>query len=350
MASHAPNMVNYSIQQGNDDEIISFHSSSNEVRTNRCRCCGSCSSMICHQLKLPMFALRESPDALIDIKETFAPSSKRVFYGVMKTILLGWTMSVVVMELQRVSSPFWLAYLTNWGLLCILICNALNLSLFLYLCYQDRYPRSYSNQSSSAGCIFIIPWIVSIITINVSLLIVILYWVFEYKEGHSITYVNLMVHGLLALLTTIDVLVINRVPIRFRQILFVYFFQISYFAWTLIHAGLGMGVPRSDSDPPTDDSTDDDALYSVVNWNQRPLGGAIVAIGILLVATPILFFILWSSSLLFKKNYCDEDAEGEVMLSEYGIGKSNDEEAKDNVIDFTSTKLDKRFEDNDNNS
>ena len=75
-----------------------------------------------------------------------------------------------------------------------------------------------------------------------------------------------MKHGVLAIFTTIDVIVINRIPIRLKQIGYVYLFQLTYFLWSIIHFAFDIGTPYGDNDT----STDDDAIYSVVNWKKRP--------------------------------------------------------------------------------
>lgn len=258
-----------------DDDIISFHSSSSSSSALSSSSKYCCRTTLRNQCELSSFDLNDSNGKFIDIKATFAlPSTPSngtnnsnnnknnryqcVFYhGILKTILLCWTMSVVIMEIQVSQTPFWLAYLTTWGLLSTLLCNTFNLFLFVYMrmCKQDYYSTgsrrsrssSTSTSSTAVGWIIIIPWIVSIVTINIGLLIMILYWGLLYS-GYKIYYLDVMKHGVLAIFTTIDVIVINRIPIRLKQIGYVHLFQLTYFLWSIIHFAFDIGTPYGDND------------------------------------------------------------------------------------------------------
>lgn len=311
-------------EQGRDDEIISFHSSSSSEPQRNMNCWWS----FRNQWKLSLFALRDPSGKVIDLKATFAPSPRRIF-GVLKVGLLGWTISVLAMDTNLSKSPFWFIYLTSWGQMITLICNAMNVFMFFYMCREGRYLRSYDVDQTSAGWIVIIPWIVSIVTINVDILIAILYWTLVH-DGYRVTYLGVMVHGVLALLTTIDVLVINRTPVRLKQMVFVMLFECIYMTWSLIHFALDVGRPYSDNDP----STDDDSIYSALNWRKRPVSGAVTSIMIVFVVTPILYLFLWFISLLLKPHYC-EDNEDEIVLNDNGGGEYD----RDKIDDSSSNQI-----------
>ena len=92
-----------------------------------------------------------------------------------------------------------------------------------------------------------------------------------------------------------DGFVVNRIPIRFhhwwRAVLPI---DIAYPAWTIIHSVLDVGNPNeSDNDP----TTNDDALYSAVDWKDEAVQtGIFIAINILVIG-PIIQLILFVLSL-----------------------------------------------------
>ena len=191
-------------------------------------------------------------------------------------------------------------------------------------------------------------WALSVVTINVALLIVLLYWTLDYK-GQSVTYLNCMKHGIIALYTTIDVLMINRIPMRFKQVFFVTLFELIYFLWLMIHAVANIGTPWSDGDP----TTDDDAMYSSVNWKKRPGSAVVVVIGATFLLTPVLYLFLWFLSSLLQPRYrdgsyvdVDDDNIGIGIIEEGQESKqrSNSIDRSD-TIDFSKTCLDGSFED-----
>ena len=87
--------------------------------------------------------------------------------------------------------------------------------------------------------------------------------------------------------------------------------EISFVIWTGFHAISDIGNPtKSDNDP----ETDDDAIYSSLNWNQRPKGSAILAAIFLCVGVPIMFLVLWSISMCIPKHYdAHEEPKEEVV-------------------------------------
>jgi hypothetical protein len=86
---------------------------------------------------------------------------------------------------------------------------------------------------------------------------------------------------------------------------------LKYLIWTGFHAASDIGNPAtSDNDP----ATDDDAIYSSLNWNQRPKGSAILAVILLCVGVPIMFLVLWSISICIPKHYdAREESKEEVV-------------------------------------
>jgi len=115
-------------------------------------------------------------------------------------------------------------------------------------------------------------------------------------------YRQVMSHGITFIFVIIDGLILNRAPIRLKQLLMVIFVPIFYIIWTIIHSFTDIGNPwRTDEDP----DTDDDALYGVLNWNQRPTQTAINSCVVILFVSPLVFHIFWFLSLVVKPRYYD---------------------------------------------
>ena len=267
---------------------------------------------------LSIFSLTDTNGKTIDFKNTFAPKPKLLPYGycIIKCLILIWMITFLYVDIDTNFDPsaptklFWLAYLTHWGIITMFLCNILNIFQFFRFFKRNHDDANYETdnenqqeqqrqeQQQYMDCMTRLTWIVSTVTINISLLIVILYWVLDYK-GQPVTYLNMMKHGIFALLSTIDVLVINRLPIRLKQIAFVFMFQASYFIWSIVHSICGIGTPFSDESV----DTDDDSIYSVLNWNARPIFAFIIVVGTMVVATPVLYLFLWFVSQCFKPRY-----------------------------------------------
>ena len=116
-----------------------------------------------------------------------------------------------------------------------------------------------------------------------------------------------MKHGGLALITSLNVLVINRMPIRLRQVDFVMITYVLYFCWSIFHAISGMGTPFSDED----DTTDGDAIYTMLNCTNRPALALLVVLTSLTIIAPFLFMFLWYLWTLLKLRYVDGKEEQE---------------------------------------
>ena len=84
--------------------------------------------------------------------------------------------------------------------------------------------------------------------------------------------------------------------------------------WTGFHAASYIGNPStSDTDP----ATDDDSLYSSLNWDEKPKDSAILAAILLCGGVPIMFLFIWSISVCIPKHYdALEEPKREIALKE----------------------------------
>ena len=277
-----------------------------------------CCSRLKKECQLSLFSLEDTNGQTIDLHQSLAPKP-RLLCGAIKACILCWFITFCTIEIFTDGRGlYWFIFLTHWGLLLMYLYMALTTFAFIRRVYlEKKYPERVpeNNHTTLTRTISI----VGVLGINIEVLIILIYWLTIY-DGRAISFNNLEKHGILGFLLMIDVLVIHRVPIRIKHIFPQFAFCIVFLVWSVIHAVADIGHPESDNDP----ETDDDAIYSTVNWNKRP-GAAGVMVGfLLLIVTPLIFFVLFGISLLIKPRYCSEVEEKKAYADEEEEGV-NDE-------------------------
>lgn len=101
----------------------------------------------------------------------------------------------------------------------------------------------------------------------------------------------------------VEGLVVNRVPLHIKQLIFPFSVAVLYLIWTLIHAFLlNVGNPSINN---TDG--DDDAIYKSISWKNRPLMALISSVLTLFFLVPILFMTTFLLSMK-RRQYVQDDA------------------------------------------
>ena len=253
-----------------------------------------CCKALVDEWRLRMWSTTDANGKTIDVVATFRPRPP-LLTGIIKLGFLVWTAQVVIATLIDFPQPksFWLAYLTHWGLLLTVLYQALSFSRMILPVSQE--PVDFLTRFA---------WGTFTTAAIAEVIVTLLYWTLEYKGG-PVLYLNVMKHGIVLLEIWIDGFVINRIPIRLKQVLWVYILGISYyFLWTGIHSVSGVGNPiRNDNNP----TTDDDAIYGSVNWTKRPAAAAVIAILVLLLGLPLLILTTWFVSTLLGRRYIAND-------------------------------------------
>ena len=258
-----------------------------QQQTNNMSCCGR----LLAEWRLDMWSTTDVNGKFIDMKATFRPQP-RLLTGIVKLGFLVWSIQIIASAISDSNIPnFWLAYLTNWGICLTIIYQTLSLTRMVLPVSQD--PVDFLTRFT---------WGMFVCVAVAESIITILYWALEY-QGEAVTYANIMKHGILMLTIWFDGFVLNRIPLRFKQVLWPYILSIMYLIWTGIHAATDIGNPTiSDNDP----ETDDDAIYSSLNWNERPASGVIISVVLLIVMNPLLFLFMWYISTLIGRRYIME--------------------------------------------
>jgi len=120
-----------------------------------------------------------------------------------------------------------------------------------------------------------------------------MYWIFVYEPKHALDLSNFAMHGGVALIVLLQGLLVDRVPVRIKHILFSFSIACVYSAWMAIQNLVTKYNPMQDDD--------DDALYDVVKWRENT-GGAIIMVSIVVFgAVPLFTILVWAISLPGRK-------------------------------------------------
>lgn len=127
----------------------------------------------------------------------------------------------------------------------------------------------------------------------------------------TVRYVSVMVHGGAAILIMIDAFILSRIPLRMKQFILSELFAILYILWTVVHAYSGLGNPYVD----TDEDKTDDAIYSTLAWKNNTTTAAIVSLGVVFIANPVIFLFCRALSRILPRRLCEvSDEQGSAKL------------------------------------
>jgi hypothetical protein len=254
----------------------------------------SCCQRLVAEWRLSMWSVVDTNGKTFDVVASFQPMPYALT-AIIKLIFLAWATSIWIMDMINYESKgFWYAYLTHWGQLVTMLYFVLSLTTLLLFHVIQEEPLNFITRFT---------WGIFTTIVTVESVITLLYWSLEYN-GDALMYREVMKHGGFLLLLWIDGFAINRIPIRFKQILWPYLFYILYLLWSVIHSVAKLGNPyRNDNDP----TTDDDAIYSSVSWNHRPVQIGITCVLLLTVFLPFLFLINWLLSILTYCRFINEN-------------------------------------------
>mmetsp|Transcript_20557 Transcript_20557/g.29719 ORF Transcript_20557/g.29719 Transcript_20557/m.29719 type:complete len:282 (+) Transcript_20557:40-885(+) len=240
-------------------------------------CCARCRA----EWSLSIFDKYEFNNKEVDFAASFQP--KGLVIKISKLTLVCWTIASMAQDLiDKIPdyNIFWLAWLTVWALL---------LSVMYLVC---SFLCTVTGTSEEPSLLVYVTWTLGSIACPGQLIVTILYWTIDHSlSGNKVTYINSMLHGGVLILVWIDALVINRIPVRFRQVSLIMALALIYLLWTGIHSAFSIGNPNHTDRP----DQDDDALYEAINWRERPVWTIIICSVILLMTLPI-FFLFWAAS------------------------------------------------------
>jgi hypothetical protein len=218
----------------------------------------------------------------IDVPDSFSPRGWRVIVG--KTVMMGIVFATLSLNLFDDLRVFWLAYLTNWNI-------TISTVYLLLSFYNSIVPVSEPpvGQTSVDGRVKA-TWITFTISANIGLMLSIAFWSMIY-DGTSAISTVIFPHGILTSAVLIDGFGINAIPVRLRHYLeLVVPFALSYILWSYLHGAFDIGNPdENDEDP----ETNDDLIYDVLDWQNKPKATALTTVILVFFLSPILQIVIW---------------------------------------------------------
>ena len=201
------------------------------------------------------------------------------------------------------SRYFYFAYLTHWGLLCGVIFMLLSTINTL-----SPYPEQPARGVPPSAPVKL-AWAFFPLAATIEAGIVALYWALDYQEAVSVTYINAMKHGGVFIIVLMEGLFVDRTPVRIHHLRYPMFLLILYLIWTLVHGLLtDIGNPNNNGGDQTEE--DDDAIYPVLNWEERPESAAVTALITGFVLIPLFFMIIYVLSLPMRRYVVGHDSLG----------------------------------------
>ena len=259
----------------------------------------TCCKRLLAECRLSIFSLQDTNGKTINVKETLIHEYKFIWF--LKCLFVGFAMGSLIVELiQSENLCFYFSFLTRWG---ILISNVyLLLSWFASFGWIAVTSNENDMEATNWGKLV---WGFFATAINSQVSIFLVFWLSLYK-GEPIEYHILYGHCFLLLITAIDGYVINRTPIRIKQVFLVYIVAGAYTVWTIIHDSVE--DIDGDDDQLNDNTVDDDALYSIINWSRRPKQTLAVNFILFFVVIPVSLALTWSLSVLIPRRYLVEES------------------------------------------
>ncbi|KAL0901303.1 hypothetical protein ABMA27_006592 [Loxostege sticticalis] len=204
---------------------------------------------------------------------------------VVRVLLATVALAILIWSVAEGPSPFWLVYLTNWGLLLVTMMLISGLVVSIVIVNKKPYETME------------LPWYVSMywllynVAVSIAIMITALYWILLYDSGtfesRRMFWLDLSTHGFNSCLAFIEV-VVSRTPVRI-----LHFYQplgvgLWYAAFTGIYYIAG-GT----------DGNGNHFIYEILDWKYGKRSGSIV--GISVVGLIVIYILLWLLALARDK-------------------------------------------------
>ena len=243
------------------------------------------------------FDVQDGPHQTIDVAASFGPTSLSA--RLLKFGYMGWMISTLVGKwwLLRDEPWFFLAYLTHWSLIIVVLWSILSFVNSLVPLPQPTTTSSSENESSSVSFRTKVSWILYPIAAELACIVTLLFWTveFDYDAGVAPTYWTFMTHGGSFVATWIEGLAIDRIPMRWKHVLPVMLTGAIYIGWTIVHQlATDIGNPRKQDEDP---ETNDDLIYGVLDYKESTASSIGLVLVVIFVAIPLIHWTLWLLSL-----------------------------------------------------
>lgn len=241
--------------------------------------------------------LKEPDGSIVDVERAFAPEPARRT-ALIRAGLVSFNMGIWVYDMiDGHVDKYYMIYLTRWT-----IVSSIAYLIASFLCAalprSEVFEDNGTNEVQRPRLIAKIAWELYALSAPGGLIVVLMYWVAIY-DGRTIIFLNLWRHGILALSVILDGVFVGSVPIRAKQIRNIAAYELLFLTWSIVHifAGIGNGEKENDDE----EEENDDAIYGVLNWKERPATAVIISLIVVIVVSPLMFYICWISYLKLSR-------------------------------------------------
>ena len=237
--------------------------------------------------RYPWFSIQEG-DKVLDIPASFGLTSWTVRLFKFAMMILFNATTAYKWYLKRDHPAFFLAFLTNWGLLFS--------CLFTIMSFINSMapPAQPKRPSDSVSTWIKVTWLLFAVASEFTLIVTLLYWSLDYEPGapnNDLGFVNIFTHAGVLLVWPLGLLV-DCIPVRLKHMMVSAFLAACYVLWLVIHQ------LATDIGNPNNPETDDDLLYEAVDFKEKTAFSTILVLLVIFVITPLMHLLLWSLSLL----------------------------------------------------
>jgi hypothetical protein len=254
----------------------------------------------------PNFRTIDGPTQTIDVPASFSPYGRSIYVVGCKFVTLGVAIYTIYLGYVLDPRPFYFAYLTHWGLVFSLAYSVMSV-------YNSFFPVAQPPPgTTTVSGRTIVTWVLFTIAVHTEVIITLLYWTMLFSGELFI--VSVLSHGVVAVLVLVDGLFVNAIPIRLRHWFeFILPVDLIYIIWSVLHSSLvfGLGNPDNQDEDP---ETNDDLIYTVLDWGQETAQAAVLAVLIGFVLSPVIYLLLWGISSRRRRHITDAKADEDAYM------------------------------------
>jgi hypothetical protein len=271
-------------------------------------CCSRCKA----EFSASFFTLVEANGRIIDVERTFAPKRRYCITFLYRLGVFGGLLAVMfydIFERRSEDSRFiYMGFLSNVSLVFAEL-------YFLLAIYVTLWRKALAQPSADSiihrpKFMVRFMWALYSVVTCAELILTLLYWLIVYDpKAHTIDLINLMKHGGFTLLLYIDGVFLSKIPIRFKQFLFLFLYTAAYVIWTIIHDFSGIGTGGDQDNVQDTENGKEDSLYEVLSWSTDAGQAILYTVIVLFGVTPIVFLFTWSLTLCGRRTLHGNDIE-----------------------------------------
>ncbi|XP_013133344.1 PREDICTED: protein rolling stone-like isoform X2 [Papilio polytes] len=207
---------------------------------------------------------------------------------VVRLTLAAVASGILIWSLVAGAGPYWIIYLTNWGLLLV---TMMTLSGLLVSCMSLCKPLTDAVE---------LPWYVSMywliynITVSIAIMITLLYWILlfdpdETNDGSAQgdIWLDVATHGINSCITLVEVLA-ARTPVRLLHV----YQPLGVGLWYAAFSGVYYAAGGTDGNGYP-------FIYEILDWRQGGRAGTVVAASTACLI--VIYVLVWGTTLCREK-------------------------------------------------